>query len=125
METTLKKDIAAAFLRSAAFGKAREAFEAHAAPGFRHHNPYFPGDAMSLWTAMDEDADRNPDKVFEMLRVLGDGDLVAVHSRLVPAPGRPEYSVVHVFRFEGEKIAELWDVAQQAPPETVNENGMF
>ena len=125
METTKTKDIAAAFLRLAAFGKAREAFEAHAAPGFRHHNPYFHGDAESLWTAMDEDAKRNPDKVFEMLRVMGDGDLVAVHSRLVTAPGQPEYSVIHIFRFEGDKIVELWDIAQPAPRDRRNRNGMF
>lgn len=123
--TETNKDIAVAFLRLAAFGKAREAFEAYAAPGFRHHNPYFRGDAASLRTAMDEDALRSPDKVFEMLRVIGDGDLVAVHSRLIPKPGQREYSVVHIFRFEGCRISEVWDIAQQMPQEAGNENGMF
>ncbi len=125
MDKAKMKDIAVAFLRMAAFGKARAAFEAYAAPGFRHHNPYFRGDAASLWTAMDADAVRAPDKVFEMLRVVGDGDLVAVHSRLVPEPGQPVYSVVHIFRFEGDRIAEFWDIAQQVPQAPVNGNGMF
>src|SRR5262249_186078 len=33
-----------AFLRLAASGYAREAFQKHVAPGFRHHNPFFRGD---------------------------------------------------------------------------------
>jgi predicted SnoaL-like aldol condensation-catalyzing enzyme len=33
--------------------------------------------------------------------------------------------VVHVFRFDGERIAELWDVGQSIPEKMVNENGMF
>ena len=125
MDTARLKDIAVSFIRSAAFGRAREAFAAHAAPGFRHHNPYFQGDAVSLWTAMDEDAAQMPDKVFEVLRVIGDGNLVAIHSRLVRERSRPEYSVVHIFRFEGDKIAEAWDIAQQAPETPANESGMF
>jgi hypothetical protein len=40
-----------AFLRLAASGYAREAFQKHVAPSFRHHNP-FPGDAEgAIWMA--------------------------------------------------------------------------
>ena len=37
-------DAAVSFLKLAASGRAREAFAAYAGPGFRHHNPWFPGD---------------------------------------------------------------------------------
>ncbi len=30
-----------------------------------------------------------------------------------------------IFRFEGNKIAEHWDVIQEIPAQSANENGMF
>jgi hypothetical protein len=61
-----RKETAMAFLRLAASGKAREAFQSHVAPGFRHHNPFFRGDAQSLMIAMEENAAKNPNKVLEI-----------------------------------------------------------
>jgi hypothetical protein len=55
-----RKEAAIAFLRLAASGKAREAFQKHVAPGFRHPNPFFRDDAKSLMTAMEDNAARNP-----------------------------------------------------------------
>src|SRR6185436_13294028 len=92
-------------------GKAREAFRTYAAPNLRHHNPYFRGDVATLSQAMDDNAAQFPQKVFEIQRALEDGDLVAVHSRVRMKPGEPEIAVVHIFRFEGERVAELWDIA--------------
>src|SRR5215472_4866834 len=77
-----RKETAMAFLRLAASGYAREAFQKHVAPGLRHHDPFFRGDAESLMIAMEENAARNPNKVLEIQRALEDGDLVAVHSRV-------------------------------------------
>jgi predicted SnoaL-like aldol condensation-catalyzing enzyme len=50
---------------------------------------------------------------------------VAVHSRVRQTPGDPGGAVVHLFRFEGDRIAELWDIGQPVPAESVNDNGMF
>ena len=76
------KEAAISFLRLPASGKAREAFQKHVAPDFRHHNPFFRGDADSLMIAMEEIAAKNPNKVLEIQRALEDGDLGAVHSRV-------------------------------------------
>ena len=119
------KAVALSFLRLAAAGKSREAFQKHVAPGFRHHNPYFRGDAEALMTAMDENAAQNPDKVFEVQRALEDGDLVAVHSRVQMKPGAPEIAVVHIFKFQGDRIVELWDLGQEIAKDSPNENGPF
>ena len=73
-----------------------------------------------------EDEDRqNPDKIFNIQRVLKDGDFVAVHSHLQRNPGDPGIAVVHIFRFDNDIIVEFWDVAQFIPQDMVNENGMF
>jgi predicted SnoaL-like aldol condensation-catalyzing enzyme len=119
------KDRAVEFLTLAATGKVREAYERHAGSGFRHHNPYFRGDAESLMAAMEENAAQNPDKALEVRMALQDGDRVAVFSRVRQRPGDLGGAVVHLFRFEGDRIAELWDVGQAVPEESVNENGMF
>ena len=120
-----RKDAATSFLRMAAAGQARRAFEAYADASFRHHNPYFPGDARALAKAMDQNAAQNPDKTIEFMHVLEDGDLVAVHSRVRHSPGSADAAVVHIFRFEGDRMVELWDVGQEVPADSPNENGMF
>jgi predicted SnoaL-like aldol condensation-catalyzing enzyme len=120
-----KKESAQHFLKLAAAGNSREAFKLYVGAAFKHHNVYFKGDANTLMIAIEEDAKRSPDKIFEIQRALEDGDLVAVHSRFRQNPNDTDYAVIHIFRFEGDKVVELWDFAQAAPAETINENGMF
>jgi predicted SnoaL-like aldol condensation-catalyzing enzyme len=119
------KDTALGFLRLAASGKAREAFATHVDPSFRHHNPYFPGTAEALMTGMDENARQFPDKRLEVKLVLEDGNLAAVYSHVRHTPDELGYAVMHIFRFAGGRIVELWDTGQEVPAEPVNENGMF
>ncbi len=120
-----RKSVAVSFLQLAASGRAQEAYAKHVSPTFRHHNPYFAGDAQSLITAMDENARQNPDKRLDVLRALEEGDLVAVHSRVQHHAGDRGAALVHVFRFEGDRIAELWDIGQPVPRDSPNSNGMF
>lgn len=122
---TTKKEIALDFLKLAARGDSREAFKLYVAKVFKHHNAYFKGDAETLMLAMEEAANTHPNKLFEPQHALEDGDLVVVHSRIVQYPAEKEYAVAHIFRFEGNKIIELWDFGQEVPDEKINENGMF
>ena len=117
--------VAVEFLRLASSGGVREAYRRHVDPSFRHHNPFFRGDAESLMLAMEENAAKNPNKVLEVKRVLQDGDFVAVHSCVKQEPSDLGASVVHIFRFEADLIAELWDVGQAVPKDSPNEHSMF
>lgn len=123
--TTTHKDTAIDFLSLAASGNAKEAFRLYVGEGFRHHNPYFKGDADSLMNGMDENAAENPDKVLEIWRVLEDGDYVTLHARVRMNPNDTGWAVVHIFRFENDRIVELWDVGQEIPEDSPNEYGMF
>jgi predicted SnoaL-like aldol condensation-catalyzing enzyme len=125
MSTNDYKQAATDFLMLASKGKAREAFSKYVGKNFKHHNIYFKGDAESLITAMEDNAKKNPNKVFDIKRSLQGGNLVATHSHVRQKLGDPGAAVVHIFRFEDDKIAELWDLGQAVPLETVNENGMF
>lgn len=119
------KQAASDFLTLASQGKAREAFDNYVGRNFKHHNIYFKGDRESLITAMEDNAIKNPEKSFTIKRILQDGNLVATHSHVRQNPNDPGGAVVHIFRFENDKIAELWDLGQAVPLETVNENGIF
>ena len=118
-------DRAVDFLRLASRGDVEEAFARYVAPGFRHHNPWFAGDASSLMRAMADNARQHPAKSCETLRTVAEGELVCVHSRIRLEPEGRAVAAVHIFRFEGEWIAELWDVTQPEPEEVANEYGMF
>jgi predicted SnoaL-like aldol condensation-catalyzing enzyme len=125
MKNSPRKESAISFLKLAASGNVSEAYANYISPTFRHHNPYFAGDAESLKKGMAEAAAKFPDTKLEVQRIFEEGELVAVHSRVQHGPGGPAISVVHIFRFEGDRIAELWDVGQQQPEDSPNKNGMF
>ncbi len=120
-----RKQTAISFLRLVISGQVREAYERHIAPEFRHHNPDFKGDAQSLRQGMEENAAAFPDKTFEIKQALEDGDYVAIHSHVKLKPGDRGLALVHIFRFRGNAIAELWDIGQPVPQDTPNEHGMF
>lgn len=120
-----KKDIAVSFLELASSGNVREAFEKYVHVDFFHHNPDFKGDRESLLAGMEESARELPNKVFEPVRTLEDGDFVAVHGKVRITPGGPEIALMHIFRFEGDHIIEEWEAGQEVPKKSPNENGMF
>ena len=122
---TTHKDAAVAFLQMTAAGQVEQAFERFAGPQFRHHNPYFRGDAESIKAGMLDNAARFPDMLFEVQRALADGPLVAVHSRARMTPDGADIAIVHILRFEGGLIAEMWDIGQMQPDPMPNQFGMF
>ena len=123
--TNHNKEAATSFLKLASGGEVDEAYTKFVADGFRHHNAFFEGSAESLQAGMKENAIRNPNKVFEIKRVIAEGDFVVTHSHVQQKPEQPGAAVVHIFRFENGKIIELWDLGQPVPEESPNQYGMF
>jgi predicted SnoaL-like aldol condensation-catalyzing enzyme len=69
-----------------------------------------------------------PKAAFTVRQVLADGDYVAVYTQLLnngSAPSKGGLRQVHLMRFEGEKIAEYWDITQQVLPDMPNAAGAF
>jgi len=121
-----RKEAAVSFLTLAGTGRVDEAYARFIAPGFVHHNTYFRGDRESLRSAMAQAHERSPNKLVDVKRVVAEGDLVVTHSRIVRGdPAEPDIAVVHVFRFDGDKVVELWDVGQPVAADSPNENGAF
>ncbi len=119
-----KKEIAITFLKMASAGIVSEAYSKYVHSDFRHHNAYFKGDRETLLKGMEENAKQFPNKKYETLRALEDGNLVTVHGK-VTLDSDKIFSVIHIFRFEGDKIVEEWEASQQLLKDSPNENGIF
>ena len=80
----------------------------------------------SLMTAMDENAKQFPGQDARSPEIaVEEGDKVATFSKVVHSPNEKGAAVVHIFRFAGDKVAELWDVGQAVPADSPNQYGMF
>ena len=119
------KEIAVGFLQMVVAGKIDEAYQLYVTMDGKHHNAFFASGFSTLREAMKENHTQFPHKQFTVKHVLGDGDLVAVHSHLVFKAGEPGMVVVHLFRFNEGKIVELWDCGQAIPVECPNTDGAF
>jgi predicted SnoaL-like aldol condensation-catalyzing enzyme len=119
------KGVATSFLNLASSGRVDEAYSKFVGNGFRHHNAFFEGSMESLRAGMKENAIQNPAKVFEVKRVIAEGDFVVTHSHVQQKPGDLGAAVVHIFRFENGKIVELWDLGQPIPENSPDQYGMF
>jgi predicted SnoaL-like aldol condensation-catalyzing enzyme len=119
------KQAALQFLKLIEAGQIEEAYRKYVAANGRHHNPYFQAGFSALQKGMQENHDQFPNMRLTVKNVIGDGDLVAIHSQVMQSPGEAGVAAVHIFRFQGDKIAEFRDVGEPVPADTPNEDGMF
>lgn len=124
LTTTSRKAAAEQFLKLVCSDVER-AYAQLTAPNFRHHNLYFKGTAAALKQGMAENLQQFPKKQLDVKKSVEEGDYVVVMSHVRLEPNKPGYALMHMFRFEGDRIAELWDVAQEIPADLPNENGPF
>jgi predicted SnoaL-like aldol condensation-catalyzing enzyme len=125
MKSITIKEIGRDFLTLCATGNPGEAFKLFAHKNFKHHNPFFKGDADSLMIAMEESSKENPNRIFDIKHIIMDGDLVAYHSFIQQSNSDVGLAVVHILKFSENKIIEMWDMHQPIPENMVNEYGMF
>lgn len=124
-KTQDRKQSAVEFLRLAAAGRIDEAYQRYIDMNGKHHNPYFPAGFPALKKGMIENHVQFPGKQLAVKNVLGDGDLVAVHSHIVLRPGDSGIAAVHLFRFQADRIVEMWDCGQPVPADSPNKDGAF
>lgn len=119
-----QKDIAKAFLQGVVTDKVREVYDLYTLPDFKHHNGFFSGDRESLLEGMLNSNSVFPNKKLTIKLTIAEPPYVTVLSQVQITDGK-EVAVVHMYRFEGEKIAEMWDISQEVPKNSPNKNGMF
>jgi predicted SnoaL-like aldol condensation-catalyzing enzyme len=122
---TYRKHIARHFLELVGAGSIDEAYRRYVAMDGKHHNPFFAAGFPALQEAMKANYIQFPDMHLTIKDVIGEGDVVAVHSHVVMRPNEPGFATVHWFRFRGDKIVEMWDIAQTLPSDLINLDGSF
>lgn len=66
-----------------------------------------------------------PDLHLDIKRTVEQGDLVVTHSNLHLTPGDRGMAVADFWRIADGKIVEHWDVIQEVPEKSANQNTMF
>jgi predicted SnoaL-like aldol condensation-catalyzing enzyme len=101
----------------------RAAFDTYVAVDYLQHNP---GLADGRDVARDALAEKfaDPTLSIQVERMLVDGDLCALHLRPCRG-GRPSGAVVDIYRADGNRIVEHWDVIQPWPATAANDHPMF
>jgi predicted SnoaL-like aldol condensation-catalyzing enzyme len=69
--------------------------------------------------------DRYPQSQCTVKRVVAEGDLVVLHVHVVREPGALGSKHVDIFRVDGDKVVEHWDIDQPIELDAVNTNGPF
>ena len=101
----------------------RSAFDTYVADDYIQHNP---GLADGRAAAREALADKfgAPGFSIEVVRMLVDGDLCALHLR-PSRDGKPAAAIVDLYRADGDLIVEHWDVIQPWPAAAANDHPMF
>ena len=92
------------------------------------HNPWVADGPEAFLRFVQFRRERFPQSRNEVKQVIAEGDLVVLHVHSVLVPGTPGRHIVDIFRVEGDKVVEHWDVIQEIvepvfPP--LNDNGLF
>lgn len=106
-------------------GNITEAYDKHTANNFIHHNAYTQAGKENLAKAMMQNELEYPGKLLQVCNVLEEENKVAIHSHIKTGERDTGIVVVHIFRFENEKIAELWDIGMMLPEQEINADGAF
>jgi predicted SnoaL-like aldol condensation-catalyzing enzyme len=99
------------------------AFTRYVAEDYIQHNPSVP-DGRDAAVEMLTPKFSTPGATFEIQRILVDGDLALIHVK-ASFPGNPVAAVADIYRIEGDRIVEHWDVLQRMPDQVANDHPMF
>jgi predicted SnoaL-like aldol condensation-catalyzing enzyme len=92
---------------------------------YKQHNPTAADGAAGLKGFIDFLKAKFPNQHGEIKQIIADGDLVALHVHSTRGDGTPGRAIVDIFRLSHGKVVEHWDVIQDIPEKSANDNGMF
>jgi len=122
------RDIVLAFYEAALNEKNIEKTKQFLGDTYIQHNSWVADGPEGLLRFVAFRRDNYPESRSEIKMVISEGDLVVLHVHSVLVPGTPGRHIVDIFRVDGDKVVEHWDVIQDItvqvfPP--LNDNGLF
>lgn len=121
----IMKNNAIAFYKMAYEGNPKKACELYLGSEYIQHNPEVANGVEGFIDYFERMQVEYPNKSIEFVRVISEGDLVALHTHQT-WPENDEYVTMDFFRFnEKGKIVEHWDAIQQIPKTSKNNNTMY
>jgi predicted SnoaL-like aldol condensation-catalyzing enzyme len=105
--------------------KPTEAAKKYIGSQYIQHNPHVPNGAEAFYGYFEGFFKEHQKSQAKIKRVIGDNDLVVLHVNSKRDESDRGRAVVDIFRVEGGKIVEHWDVGQEVPEKSANDNTMF
>ena len=102
-----------------------QAIEKYAGKTYTQHNPRAGDGPQAFIDAVTGFAKTNPGLRVDIKRVIAEGDLVVTHVHIKTSDEDRGVAAIDIFRLDGGKIVEHWDVVQPVPEKPANENTMF
>ena len=92
---------------------------------YTQHNPTFSDGKVAFKAGMTEFLQQYPESSAQIKHIGADGDLVYIHNFVQVSASDPGQAAMDIFRVKDGKIVEHWDVLQDMPQTSANDNGMF
>lgn len=107
--------------------KPRKAAEAYISESrYIQHNPHVADGRQAFIDFLEPYFASHPELLpSEIKRIVASGDLVMLHVHSRRSLTDRGYAVVDIFRVDGDKIVEHWDVMQPVPESTVSGHSVF
>jgi predicted SnoaL-like aldol condensation-catalyzing enzyme len=102
-----------------------EAVERYVGDRYMQHNP-MAGDGPGPFIEFVKGFTAQfPELSVDLKRVIAEGDLVVTHGLIKTSRDDRGTAAADIFRLEGGKVVEHWDVLQPVPETSANDNTMF
>lgn len=92
---------------------------------YKQHNPNAADGAEGFKQFINYLKQNFPQSHSEIIQVFADGDYVILHVHSVRQPGTRGRAIIDIFKLKNQKIVEHWDVVQDIPEKSANNNTMF